>query len=406
MNITEPITLPCGLTLENRIAKAAMTENLADLNNNPNEKILELYRRFAAGGSGLLITGNVMIDRSALAEPRNIVVEDESSLDLLAEWAKKVQNYGTKIFMQLNHPGRQSPAFLSKRPVAPSDVGLDTWNNLAFNRPRALTHDEIENLIASFARSALIAQKAGFDGVQIYGSHGYLISQFLSPLSNLRTDVWGGSLENRMRFLVRVYEAIRESVGSAFPVALKINSADFERGGFSNEESLFVIEKLASLGLDLIEISGGTFEKAAMTGVNLRASTRRREAYFIEFSQWVKSKVSIPVMLTGGFRTGAAINSALRENIIDIVGLARPLAQNPDFALELIMNSNAESKISPIRTGIECIDNIGFLEIGWYELQMARIADGKSPDPDLNAWQAIAELFLKNGIDAFLKKRA
>ncbi|HNH49411.1 MAG TPA: NADH:flavin oxidoreductase, partial [Myxococcota bacterium] len=239
--LSSPLSLPCGAVLSNRIAKSAMSEDLADRGNVPGERLFRLYRRWGKGGAGLLITGNVMIDRTALGEPYNVVVEDEKVLPALSAWAAAAREGGVEVWPQLNHPGRQSPRMLSPVPVAPSAVAVQLPGK-AFAQPRALSSPEIEALVARFARAAALCKQAGFTGVQIHGAHGYLISQFLSPLSNLREDEWGGSPENRRRFLIEVVRAVRAAVGPTFPVGVKLNSADFQRGGFSEEESMEVVE--------------------------------------------------------------------------------------------------------------------------------------------------------------------
>ena len=180
--------------------------------------------------------------------------------------------------MQINHPGRQAPNF-NKDVVSPSNVTLPIMKGM-FKEPRPLEESEILDLIERFGQTALMAQKAGFKGVQIHGAHGYLVSQFLSTRTNLRTDKWGGSLENRARFAIEIYRSMRQKTGPNYPIGIKINSADFQRGAFSEEESLEVIKMLADEGMDMIEVSGGTYEKAAMMGRKLKKSTQEREAYF------------------------------------------------------------------------------------------------------------------------------
>ena len=202
------------------------------------------------------MTGNVMVDRNALGEPGNIVIEDERDITLLKNWAKVGTQNNNHLWMQINHPGKQSPKNLSKEPVAPSSIPVGGNLSNVFNHPRALKHDEILGIIKRFGNTAYIAKKAGFTGVQIHAAHGYLINQFLSPYHNKRNDAWGGSLENRMRFLMEVYHEIRRRTGEKFPIAVKLNSADFQRGGFTEEDSMKVLKAIDKAGIDLIEISG------------------------------------------------------------------------------------------------------------------------------------------------------
>src|SRR5580693_4154909 len=227
-SLHDPLQLPCGLVLPNRIMKAAMSEALADSGNSPGTRLERLYRTWSRGGYGLLVTGNVMVDRTQLGEPDNVVIEDERDLDALILWAKSSHDAGVPIWVQLNHPGRQSnPLALGHTPVAPSPVAL---NLPGATTPRELTSAEIEDIIERFAAAAVVCETAGFDGVQIHGAHGYLVAQFLSPLSNQRDDEWGGDPQRRMRFVLEVVRRIRARVSPGFAVGIKLNSADFQRG--------------------------------------------------------------------------------------------------------------------------------------------------------------------------------
>ena len=272
--LSEPLTLPNGSMIKNRFFKSAMSEALGTKDHNASPNLVTLYNTWADGGTGLVVTGNVMIDRGALGESGNVVIEDERDLEMLTRWAKAGTKNSTHLWMQLNHPGKQSPRTLSKKPVAPSAIPLSGNLKKFFNEPRALAGDEIRELIIQFGNAAKIAQKAGFTGVQIHGAHGYLISQFLSPYHNRRSDEWDGSLENRMKFLMEVYHEIRKQTGEDFPIGIKLNSADFQRGGFTEEESLEVIRSLAEAGIDLIEISGGNYENPMMQGRKSKKAQR------------------------------------------------------------------------------------------------------------------------------------
>lgn len=335
--LSAPLTLPCGAQLANRIGKSAMTEALADPLDRPTQAHENLYRRWSAGGLALQITGNVMVDRRYLERPGNVVIEDERDLAKLSAWAKAAQSGGSKIWMQISHPGRQCPINIARRPLSPSSEKLRMLG--LFGRPREMTQDDIQDAIRRYAETARIARKAGFDGVQIHGAHGYLISQFLSPKTNRRTDDWGGSLDNRARFLREVYAATRQAVGPDFPVAVKLNSADFQKGGFSLADCVQVAQSLEVAGIDLIEISGGTYEQMSfVTGTDepQRESTRSREAYFLEYAREIRAAVATPIMVTGGFRSRDAMETALTEDGIDMIGLARPLCVHPDGAADLI----------------------------------------------------------------------
>jgi 2,4-dienoyl-CoA reductase-like NADH-dependent reductase (Old Yellow Enzyme family) len=256
--IETSLALPCGVKLPNRLAKSALSEQLGTIGSHaPDERMVRLYRRWAQGGPGLLVTGNVMVDRRARGEPANVVVEDDRDLEALADWATAAKSEGAVAIVQVNHPGRQSPRSLSPRPVAPSAIGLKGMGG-AFAVPRELTVAEIADLVTRYAETARVCVEAGFDGVQLHGAHGYLISQFLSPLANQRTDGYGGSAENRRRFLLELVAATRAAIGDDKVLSVKVNSADFQRGGFTEDESILVAKALEEAGIDLLEISGGT----------------------------------------------------------------------------------------------------------------------------------------------------
>lgn len=229
--LSSSFTLKNGLRIKNRLFKSAMSEQLGNNKHDPIAGLVTLYQRWAEGGIGLAITGNIMIDRQALGEPKNVVLDSVSDLVPFKAWAKAGASNGALLWSQLNHPGKQIPNFLCQSPIAPSAISLAGGLEKGFNTPRALTENEIVDIINKFALSAKLSKEVGFSGVQIHGAHGYLISQFLSPRHNQRQDQWGGSLENRMRFVLSVYHAMRAEVGGEFPIGIKLNSADFMQGG-------------------------------------------------------------------------------------------------------------------------------------------------------------------------------
>ncbi|WP_113927927.1 NADH:flavin oxidoreductase/NADH oxidase family protein [Bacillus sp. P14.5] len=405
--LSQPLILPIGVSIKNRFFKSAMSEALGTEDHNSSPALATLYNTWADGGTGLVVTGNVMVDRNALGESGNVVIEDERDLDSLSQWAKAGTRNGTHLWMQINHPGKQSPRTLSKKPVAPSALPLSGNLKKFFNEPRALTVEEIQDLISRFGKAAKIAQKAGFTGVQIHGAHGYLISQFLSPYHNRRNDEWGGSLENRMRFLLHVYHEIRKQTGENFPIGIKLNSADFQRGGFTEEESLEVIRKLAQAGIDLIEISGGNYENPMMQGSNVKESTKKREAYFLAFAAKVREIVSTPLVVTGGFRSEKAMTDAVVQGEIDMVGIAKPLALIPDLPNQIFQGTYETIKLKPMTTGLKWLDkSASMLEIVWYEQQLARMGNSQPPKPGHSVWMALLHTIITNGTAVFKKRRA
>ena len=404
--LQQALTLPNGSRLKNRLAKSAMSEALGTTDNHATEALVRLYGRWAAGGIGLLITGNAMIDRRALGEPNNVAIEDDSDMPLLQRWAAAGQADGTQLWVQLNHPGRQSPKGLNAENVSPSAVPFSPALQAFFAPPRALTEDEIVALIQRFARSAGIVKRAGFSGVQIHAAHGYLISQFLSPLTNQRSDQWGGSAQNRRRFVLEVYRAMRAEVGAAFPIGIKLNSADFQQGGFSEDESLAVIQALHDEGIDLVELSGGTYEAPAMSDQKRhRASTLAREAYFLEFAEKVRAAVPVPLMVTGGFRSLGGMATALSSGAMDLIGLARGLAIEPDLPQRLLAGHEPQYAVRPISTGIKVIDRMALMEVVWYSRQLRRMAKGQAPKPNESGLWSFCANLLHNGVGTWKTRR-
>lgn len=396
----QPFELPNGSVLPNRIAKAALSESLSRRDHTPGTRIKTLYRRWADNGAGLVITGNVMVDRRAIGEPGNVVVEDDRAFEDVVEWAEIIKANGAVAWAQINHPGRQAPRSLTPKPVAPSAVAVAGSAGM-FAEPRELTHDEIVDIIRRFATTAGILVRAGFDGVQIHGAHGYLVSQFLSPLANQRTDEWGGTPEKRRRFVIEVARAIRAEIGPDAAMGIKLNSADFQRGGFTEDESIAVVHALAAEGIDLLEISGGTYSSAAMLGVDpsLKDSTRKREAYFLDYAERVRAELpDLPLMLTGGFRTADAMNNAVTSGAIDVVGLGRPLTVEPDVPGQLLDGTTTTSHVRPRRSGIRLIDSL--TELTTYTVQMWRMADGKEPAPKRHPAFNVAQYLVRNGRDS------
>ncbi|TCB68942.1 NADH:flavin oxidoreductase/NADH oxidase family protein [Acinetobacter sp. ANC 4178] len=374
-------------TFKNRIIKGAMSEALANHAGQPNRLHLGLYEAWAKGGLGCAITGNVMVDFRAKNEPGVVVVESERDMAELSQWAALGKQYGMVQLVQLSHPGRQCPKGLNKETVAPSAVPFSPMLATTFGTPRELLEDEILDIIQRFARSAQICEKAGFEGVQLHGAHGYLISQFLSPLTNKRQDQWGGSIENRMRFLLEIYQAVQAATSDNFIISVKLNSADFQRGGITEEDVIAVFKAIDAAGIDLIEISGGTYEAPAMAGAKedkRKASTIAREAYFLDFAEKIRQQVSCHLMVTGGFRTAQGMNAALDSGACDFIGIARPFAVETDLTERLLVGQDVRYAVDKIKTGIPMVDKMAIMEIIWYAAQFKTIAQGKRPNPKLS----------------------
>ena len=401
--IEQQLPLPCGVTLANRLCKSAMTEGLAGPDGRATRAHQALYAAWATGGAALHVSGNIMIDRRYLERAGNVVVEDESGLAELRAWAATVRAQGSVLWGQMSHPGRQCPRLVNLHPLAPSPIQLDLVGN--FGRPRAMTEEQILDVVARFARTAGVLKTAGFDGVQVHSAHGYLLSQFLSPRTNRRDDRWGGSLENRARLLLESARAVRAAVGADFPVAVKLNSSDFVKGGFGPDECVQVVRWLSDAGIDLLEVSGGTYEQIeffkAHAEDEIRDSTRHREAMFLKYADAIKAIATMPVMVTGGFRTRAGMDDALRQGATDLIGLARPFCLDPAFPRRMLLG---ELEALPVPED-RLVLGRGFwgpnsasrhlqglnsqCQAGWYYTQIERLGAGLAPEPGLSPWAAL-----------------
>lgn len=413
-HLSQALRLPCGASLPNRLAKAAMTEGLADRYLRATPKLCRLYERWSNGGAGLLITGNVQIDKRVLERPGNVAIDGNGGIKELEDWAEAGTYNGNQLWMQISHAGRQAPWYVSWEPLAPSPVQLDILGT--YRKPRAVTEAEIKEFIARWAMVAGVAKDAGFTGVQIHAAHGYLLSSFLSPVVNRRSDQWGGSLENRSRFLIETIRAVRKRVGPDFPVAIKLNSADFQRGGFAFEDCLKLVETLNQEGLDLLEVSGGSYEQPRLLGyegdakkVEGESSTAQREAYFLKYAKQVRAIAKMPVMVTGGFRSREVMVQALASGDADVIGLGRPLCGDPELPTKLleaevteapryelslkVFNGNQQkpmSRLWPIQV---------FGQQAWYFMQIFRL--GRGLDAKLSLKPMIC--FMRYQFDEFLR---
>lgn len=424
MNINEPLTLASGVVLPNRLVKAAMTERLASPHNEVTQRHLQLYGAWADGGIGLQITGNVQVDRRNLEAPGNVVIDtapSDSHARMLARWAEACKCGGGAAIMQLSHAGRQTQKMVNPHPDAPSAVAVDLPGG-QFGQPRAMTGDDIKALIERYAIAAKAARRAGFDGVQIHSAHGYLMSQFLSPRTNQREDEWGGPLENRARALLEAIRACAAEAGPGFGVSVKLNSTDFQKGGFGEADSLAVIEMLNGEALDFVEISGGNYEQPKMMDLaglkpvfeeGVRTSTRAREAYFLDYASRVQATARMPLMVTGGFRTLGAMNSALKQGEADLIGLGRPLCVDVNAPAQLLAGEieslpkwEKRLRIGPGLLGpnsslglVKALNGFGMQ--GWFYTQLHRIADGLEPNRQLGVLSAFMKM---QGLDTRMAK--
>ncbi|MEU9399678.1 NADH:flavin oxidoreductase/NADH oxidase family protein [Streptomyces sp. NPDC048242] len=374
-----PLSLRSGQVLRNRIAKAAMEENMAVDGQLPGHELFGLYRRWAEGGAGLLITGNVMVHAEALTGPAGVVLDEAAPLEPFVEWARAGQAGGGRIWMQINHPGRQIGSDMPGVVWGPSAVGVDLGKHSGrFGRPVAMTAEQIGETVTRYAVTAQRAEQAGFDGVEVHAAHGYLLSQFLSPLVNKRTDQWGGSLENRARMLLDIVRAVRAAVSPSFAVAVKLNSADFQRGGFDADDARQVIGMLAPLGVDLVELSGGSYESPAMSGRPADARTQAREAYFLDLAKDLVRSSPLPLMLTGGITRRETAERVLASGVA-VIGMGTALAVTPDLPKRWRTGREAERQLRPVTWSDKALASAaGMAQV---RHQMRRIARGSRPTP-------------------------
>jgi len=408
--IERPLTLPCGASLPNRLCKAAMTEGLADPLGQATPALTQLYGLWSDGGAGLLLSGNVQIDGGHLERPGNVIIDSEpgeEAMSALRRWAEAGKRGGNHFWAQISHAGRQCQKMVNPHPKAPSAVKLGLPGG-QFGEPVAMSEADIEAVIAGFARCARVLKNAGFTGVQLHAAHGYLLSQFLSPRSNQRKDQWGGSLENRARALLESVRAVRDAVGPSFPVGVKLNSADFQRGGFDFEESLQVAKWLEAESVDLLEISGGTYEQPRLLNVDgiepvedqsVKASTKAREAYFVDFAQAMRKELTMPLMVTGGLRRLDAMEDALASGSADVIGIGRPLCGMPKAMNELLSGAaelpRFENQLSLLPSWLKFLEGINlFKTIGtfatqyWYYEQISILGHTGEIDPQLSVFKA------------------
>ncbi|NWC47826.1 NADH:flavin oxidoreductase/NADH oxidase family protein [Pseudomonas edaphica] len=396
MNLFDPLLLPNGSTINNRIAKAAMEENMADADQAPSADLLRLYQAWADGGAGLIITGNVMVDGRAMTGPGGVVLQDDQQLAKFKRWAQVGRAGGAQFWLQINHPGRQMQANLGQQTWAPSAVAMDLGTlSKHFSRPQAMTAEVIAEVIQRFARTARLGEQAGFTGVEIHAAHGYLLSQFLSPLSNQRTDAWGGSLENRARLLLDIVKAVRAVVSREFAVAVKLNSADFQRGGFTADDAKQVVEWLNDLGVDLVELSGGSYEAPAMQGDARDGRTLAREAYFVEFAHDIQTVAKMPVMVTGGIRRRPVAESVVHSGV-DMVGIGTALAIDPLLPRAWLEGKDTAPELPPITWKNKAFASLANMAL--VKFQLRKLSQRKQPDPGVSPLRALIEQQLGNAL--------
>lgn len=364
---------------------------MAEAGQVPGTALVNLYKAWSNeaaaqnAGPGMILSGNVMVDPTAMTGPGGVVLEagtldDPARRQKFETWAKAGKAGGSKFVLQISHPGRQIYANMGVEPVSPSatKVTLEGPADKMFAPARALTDDEIRGLIRRFAETALAAQAAGFDGVQVHGAHGYLVAQFLSPLTNLREDGWGGPLENRAKFLLEIIRAIRDRVNPDFIVGVKLNSADFQKGGFDIADSEQVVDWLNAEAVDFVEISGGSYESAAMMGNSedgrIESSTEKRELFFFDFAKRISQTANMPLMVTGGVTKRETAENALSEAGVDMVGIGRAFAYNPGLVADWRADASLSIPIGRANWKNKAIGSLAGMAMT--KQQLYRLGDG------------------------------
>ncbi|OJJ34012.1 hypothetical protein ASPWEDRAFT_69763 [Aspergillus wentii DTO 134E9] len=361
--LAQPITLQLsGKVIPNRLYRTPLSEYACTYDENnpensgqPLPRYAELYQELANGGAGLICTGNIPIHRDNLENYNNAVLDMNNPWDAVAAFTpavKAAKSRGAIFLPQLQFPGRQVPEFLNKHPKSSSDVQLKPCLNKTYGVPSPLTKEQIAELVARYVWAAEVVDKAGGDGIILHASHGYIMNQFLSPLINTRTDEYGGSLENRARFILEVVNAIKAKLPSdRFVIAAKLNCQDFIQGGTSFAEQCVVIKWLEEAGVDFFDISGGTYESPAwrgniMTELAARSSQKERGSYFIEWAQEMKKVLSRAVIgTTGGWRDARCMAEAVGSGDIDMIGLGRPLREDPFFVAKVLRGDVRKSNL-------------------------------------------------------------
>jgi 2,4-dienoyl-CoA reductase-like NADH-dependent reductase (Old Yellow Enzyme family) len=371
------LRLPCGVVLKNRIVKSAMSDSLGDGTGHPTPEQIRLYQRWAQGGLAASVVGEVQGTCSYAEKPGNLVLNTASDLARFRELAQRGSENGALLWLQLGHAGALSygPTSHPKGPSALDLPGLVCGE---------LTREEISQLPSEFARTAKLAQQTGFGGVQIHTAHGFLLSQFLSPLFNKRDDEYGGTIANRMKLLLASIEATRAAVGPQFPIAVKLNSSDLLECGLDEQDALQVVAALDSSSIDLLDISGGTYFPGAKSASD--GGTGPGGPYFIEFAKRARAVTTKPLMLTGGFKTLAQAHDAVTSGAVDVVGLARVLVLEPSLPTLWMADQTPE----PVFPRFADAPEGGIT--AWYTMRLTELGGDKEEPPDSNGLgQAIHE---------------
>ena len=330
-----------GMKLANRLVRSATWEGMCMDDGRPTGKLVDLYSKLAKGGVGLIITGYTFVRPDGKQMPGKMGLHTDEFIGDMKNITGAVHGEGGKICVQLVHAGGQTTSeVIGRTPLAPSSIAAEQYGGVL---PEEMSRTDIKEITSAFGQAARRAKESGFDAVQLHGAHGYLINQFLSPLTNQRSDGYGGPFENRARFMMEVYGSVRDAVGEGFPVMIKLNGADNLEGGLSAEDAREAARMLDKAGIDAIEVSGGTAASGEEGPVRGKINKPEREGYNLPTAREIKKAVSCPVMVVGGFRSFEVVEDAIK-NDVDYVSLARPLIREPGLPARWQSGDRAKAK--------------------------------------------------------------
>lgn len=369
-----PLKLPCGAVLKNRIAKSPMSDSLADGEGNPTESQIRLYEKWAEGGAAVSFIGEVQGDPRYPEKPGNLVFGPHSKQDILRGLTSRAIVDRAHIWPQIGHAGALSHLPIS-HPVGPSPLSVDGLECAG------MSYEEIRSLPEMYARAASQAKSVGFTGVHIHAGHGFLLSQFLSPLFNHRSDEYGGSIEARCRIVLQIVSAVRSAVGSSFPVGIRINSTDQLEGGLTEDDALVVVRLLDQTSIDLIDVSGGTY----FPGAKASSDGTSEGPYFLNFARRARQVSNVPLMLTGGFKTRSQAVDALASGAVDMIGLARSIVLDPQIARTWSSESGGDPEFPRFEHSVP-----GGVT-AWYTMRLTALGEDRENEFDMDLPSALRE---------------
>lgn len=318
-----------GMVLKNRLVRSATWEGMCEADGRPTNKLADWYADLARGECGLIITGYTFVRPDGKQLPGKMGIHTDAFASDMKNIVNVVHDEGGKICVQLVHAGGQTDSETAgRKPLAPSAVEVPQFSEI----PAEMSVIDIKEIIDAFGDAARRAKEYGFDAIQLHAAHGYLINQFLSPLTNRREDDYGGSAENRFRFLVEVYRRVRSVVGNDYPVMIKLNGSDFLKGGFDIDDAVYAATILDAEGIDVIEVSGGTPAPGGLSPAREDINMPEKEAYNLPLARELKKAVHCPLMVVGGFRSINVVMNALNVEKMDYVAMARPFIREPELS--------------------------------------------------------------------------